>query len=119
MNTPSPEGSPIIKLGTEWIERNSSRRGFLAKAGAILGIAALGVLGTATAAEALPTCCSGTDCGNCPGAIPCNPTNLKCPAGYTQYAVTSCCNGTHTAFCRRCTKTGVDCKCGCVSQAPC
>lgn len=118
MDSPESNRSSIGR-GADWVERTTSRRGFLARAGVVLLGAGAGVIRFASAAQAIPSCCGGVDCGNCPGASPCTSTNLKCPAGYSAGSVTSCCNGSHVAFCRSCIKALDSCRCGCQSAIAC
>jgi hypothetical protein len=95
------------------IYRRTRRRGFLAKASALLiGASAAGVLAEPTPAAAdAPSCCSGAGCkasgGSCPGVG-------ACPSGWTYTGYTwTCCSGHYLLYCSDCRNdtTGLVCSC--------
>lgn len=103
------------------VYRQTSRRGFLAKAGAALvGASAIGVIGLIDAepAEAGGACCTGSNCVDvgcgCPGIS-------KCSTGcsWTGYTWT-CCGGGHLVYCSDCTNSkGTLCSCAYVTHLSC
>lgn len=111
--TPEPDDAGFL-------DRHTSRRGFMAKTAAIVGGFGLGMFGFEALANATPGCCPGTVCATgCPtGACA---STIGCPPGYTVGAHTQCCLADgHVEFCTQCTKSGAStCNCGCRSQLIC
>jgi hypothetical protein len=105
---------------TRAVYNRSSRRGFLARASAVLvGVGAMGVVEASTAAADAPACCTGHNCkaagGSCPGVG-------MCPTGWTYTGYTwTCCAGNHLVYCSDCrsASTGQVCACSYRSRNSC
>lgn len=105
----------------EKVYSKTSRRSFLAKAGAGLLAVGVGDLAVAGTASAAPGCCTGTSCSSL--GLSCGCPAGSCPPGWTWDGYTwTCCGptGTHVLFCSDCTtQQGGFCVCGCYSSSRC
>lgn len=106
--------------GLSWLDRSTSRRGFLARVGgAMVGGAAV-LTGDAAESWATvdqnPPCCSQNQCPNCPSTL------SKCPSPYKYSGYTwTCCSNHRIAYCWDCNyqSGGYACTCGKLTGGTC
>ncbi len=112
----------MVKNSLEWLDKGASRRGFLARTGAVLTAAGLALgaqaLGAhrAAASDRICTNCSGGLCGCCTATVG------KCCSGYsyTGYTWICCYNRSTALYCWDCWRPDrTQCFCRKGSQLAC
>src|SRR5689334_21018899 len=93
--------SELSQQAGQAVYRRTARRGFLARAAAVMiGVGVASVTDTQPAAAEAPGCCTGRNCkaggGSCPGVG-------LCPGGWTYTGYTwTCCSGNRKYYCSDC-----------------
>jgi len=110
----------LAEKAVTMVERRLSRRGFLATCGKLtlgLGMAVLGVAGTARRAEAV--CCPSPSCDTSI-SYPCPPGGAGCPSGCASFGIPpECCDGDVLHRCHQCICGGATCYCEEILGGPC
>jgi hypothetical protein len=107
----------MVEKAVERLDRNLSRRGFLARTGKVLAAAGVLIganLATAPAAEATACCGPSSRCACC------STTPGRCCSGYRYTGYTwACCYSGRSWTCWDCTRNGRRCHCARGTQNIC